>query len=201
MRKRPALVLFLILTIVLAVFMVVKNMFYDEPELLVQKSSQGEKTQQELIDESSITAEDIELVQGRQGALSWKLLATSAKYNQNQGLVGVTRPQLTAFYGDDRDEVYVRGDRGIVDQRSDNLTLYDNVGGRFGKMELEAKEMEYLGSADRVYLKGGVTVRRPNMTLTADVIEIDLITRQLVASGNVKALLASKNLEATPFKE
>jgi len=201
MIKRPALVSLLILSIGLAAGLVVKRMYFDEPELSVQQSGQSNKTQQELIDESAIKAEDIELVQGQQGALGWKLLATSAKYNQGQGLVGVTRPQLTAYYGEDRKEVYVRGDRGIVDQRKDNLTLYENVGGRFGDMELEAKEMEYLGSAEKVYLKGGVTVRRPDMTLTADTVEINLATRQMLAAGNVIALLASNNLEGTPFKE
>ncbi|MBC18368.1 LPS export ABC transporter periplasmic protein LptC [Pseudodesulfovibrio profundus] len=201
MKRRPALISLLILSIGLAVGMAVKRMYFTDPESSVQQADQTNKTQQELIDESSIKAEDIELVQGQQGALSWKLLATSAKYNQGQGLVGVERPQLTAFYGEDRKEVYVRGDRGIVDQRKDNLTLYENVGGRFGDMELEAKEMEYLGSAEMVYLKGGVTVRRPDMTLTADTVEINLATRQMLAAGNVVALLASNNLEGTPFKE
>ena len=108
---------------------------------------------------------------------------------------------MTAYFGDDRQEVYVQADRGEVDQSNDNLTLYDGVSGRFGDMALDAQHLDYVGAIGKVYLKGGVTVRRPDMTVQAKALEIDLVTRQMVAAGGVEALLAPEGLGRSPLNE
>ncbi len=177
-----------------------RSFFSDSVIEPVADKTLSEKSRKQLLDEADVTAEDIELVQGKQGAMTWKLLATSAKYNQEKKLVGVDRPQLTAFFGDDRQEVYVKAERGEVDQTNDNLTLYDNVTGRFGDLALDAQHLDYVGAISKVYLKGGVTVRRPDMTLTAVAVEIDLLSREMVAAGGVEALLAPQGLESNPLK-
>jgi LPS export ABC transporter protein LptC len=151
--------------------------------------------------DADVSAEDIELVQGKEGSMSWKLLAKSAKYNQELGIIAVDFPQLTAYFGKERQEVYVQADRGEVDQENDNLTLYDGVSGRFGNMALDAQHLDYVGAIGKVYLKGGVTVRRPDMTVQAKALEIDLVTRQLVAAGGVEALLAPEGLGRSPLHE
>lgn len=202
MKGRPALLFIMIFVGGLIAGVAVKALFFSDP-VLQDKTDEpvAEKTREQLLNEADITAEDIELVQGKQGAMTWKLLANSAKYNQEKKLVGVTRPQLTAFYGDNRQEVYVKADRGEVDQNDDNLTLYENVTGRFGDLVLNAQYLDYVGAIDKVYLKGGVIVRRPEMTLKASAVEIDLVSRQMVAAGGVEALLAPKGFETNPFKE
>ena len=202
MKGRPALILVLIFAVGLILGIAIKAVFFSDPIVEVESMKpEGTKSRQRLLEEADVTAEDIELVQGRQGAMIWKLLAKSAKYNQEQGLIGVERPQLTAYFGDDRQEVYVRADRGVVDQANDNLTLYDGVSGRFGDLSLDAQHLDYVGAMDKVYLKGGVTVRRPDMTIQAKALEIDLVTRQFVAAGGVTALLAPKGLEQNPLIE
>jgi len=201
MKGRPAL-LILIFVVGLAVGIAVKAVFFSDP--IVEESavdSSVVKSREQLLDEAAIVVEDIELVQGKQGAMTWKLLAKSAKYNQEKKLIGVEMPQLTAFYGDDRQEVYVRSDRGEVDQSSDNLTLYENVAGRFGDFALDAQHLDYVGAIDKVYLKGGVTVRRPDMTLKAEAVEIDLVSRELIAAGGVEALLAPKGFDENPLNQ
>jgi hypothetical protein len=50
-----------------------------------------------------------------------------------------------------------------------------------------------------VYLKGGVTVRHPDMTIKAAAVEIDLVSRQLIAAGGVEALLAPKGVKQSPL--
>lgn len=202
MKGRPALSFIAIFVIGLVLGIAVKEVFFSDPLIEEEREAPlAEKSRKQLLDEADIIAEDIELVQGKQGAMTWKLLAKTAKYNQEKKLVGVERPQLTAFYGEDRQEVYVKADRGEVDQTDDNLTLYDNVTGRFGDLALTAQNLDYVGAIDKVYLKGGVTVRRPDMTLKAVAVEIDLISRELVAAGGVEALLAPKGFEENPFKE
>jgi len=200
MKGRPALTLFVIFVVGLALGGVIKAVFFSDPIIEEVPVETGiEKSRQRLLDEANVTAEDIELVQGKQGAMTWKLLAKSAKYNQEKNLVGVERPQLTAFYGEDRQEVYVKSERGDIDQTNDNLTLYDGVTGRFGDIALDAQHLDYVGAIDKVYLKGGVTVRRPDMIIKAVAVEIDLVSRQLIAAGGVEALLAPKGIKQSPL--
>lgn len=202
MKGRPALTFIVIFAIGLAIGVAVKAVFFSEPVVVEEEEAPvSAKTREELLNEADIIAEDIELVQGKQGAMTWKLLAKTAKYNQEKGLIGVEKPQLTAFYGEDRKEVYVKADSGDVDQKDDNLTLYDNVTGRFGDLSLNAQHLDYVGAIDKVYLKGGVTIRRPDMSFTAKAVELNLATRQLVAAGRVEALLAPQGLEDSPFNE
>lgn len=200
MKRRPELLLVTIFLVGLALGIAVKAVFFSdeiiEPTALEPVAG---KSRAQLLDEADISAEDIELVQGTQGAMTWKLLATAARYNQERKLVGVDRPQLSAYFGVDRQEVYVKADRGEVDQPNDNLTLYDNVTGRFGSLALDAAHLDYVGAIDKVYLKGGVTVRRSDMTLKAAAVEIDLVTHELKAAGGVEALFAPKGFDGSPF--
>lgn len=200
MKGRPALILILIFVVGLVLGIAVKTLFFSDPIVETTRTETDHKTRQQLLEDADVSAEDIELVQGKQGAMTWKLLAKTAKYNQEKGLIGVEFPQLTAYFGEDRQEVYVRADRGDVDQDNDNLTLYDGVSGRFGDLALDAQFLDYVGAIDKVYLKGGVAVRRPDMTITAKAMEIDLVTRQLIAAGGVEALLAPQGLEDNPLQ-
>ncbi|QGY41128.1 LPS export ABC transporter periplasmic protein LptC [Pseudodesulfovibrio cashew] len=202
MRKRPALSILIIFAVGMTIGIAVKTYFFSDPLVMEQPApSTADMSREELLNQADIVAEDIELVQGKQGAMTWKLLAKTAKYNQKRKLIGVTRPQLTAYFGEDRKEVYVKADRGEVDQSNDNLTLYDNITGRFGDMELVAQYLDYVGAIKKVYLKGGVTVRRPDMTLTATAVEIDLVSRELTAAGDVKALMAPGGMRDLPFNQ
>jgi LPS export ABC transporter protein LptC len=202
MRGRPALVLFAIFALGLLLGLGVNAVFFSEPILEKQDTAeQAPMSRKDMFADADVSAEDIELVQGKQGSMTWKLLAKSAKYNQELGIIAVDFPQLTAYFGTDRREVYVQADRGEVDQDNDNLTLYDGVSGRFGEMALDAQHLDYVGAIGKVYLKGGVTVRRPDMTVQAKALEIDLVTRQLVAAGGVEALLAPEGLGRSPLHE
>jgi LPS export ABC transporter protein LptC len=171
-------------------FIVKEYVSQSEPE----KPARAEKQTLEdspLVSSTEISAEDILLEQGSEGALDWKLQARKAAYDQDKGLVVVERPQLTAYFGDDRQEVYVRADAGEVDQQNDNLTLYDNVDGRFGMFTVQAKNFDYVGAIDKVVIKGGVSVARPDLEVNATAVEIDLLSRQMVAAGGVEAVVST----------
>ncbi|HKI82047.1 MAG TPA: LPS export ABC transporter periplasmic protein LptC [Pseudodesulfovibrio sp.] len=201
MRGRPALVLSVIFALGLFLGLGVNAIFFSDPILeSPDTADQAPASRKDMFADADVSAEDIELVQGKEGSMNWKLLAKSAKYNQELGIIAVDFPQLTAYFGDDRREVYVQADRGEVDQANDNLTLYDGVSGRFGTMALDAQHLDYVGAIGKVYLKGGVTVRRPDMTVQAKALEIDLVTRQMVAAGGVEALLAPEGLGKESFE-
>jgi LPS export ABC transporter protein LptC len=202
MKGRPALVLLVIFGLGLVLGLGVNALFFSDPILENQDSAeQAPVSREDMFADADVSAEDIELVQGKEGSMNWKLLAKGAKYNQELGIIAVDFPQLTAFFGDDRREVYIQGDRGEVDQANDNLSLYDGVSGRFGEMALDAQHLDYVGAIGKVYLKGGVTMRRPDMTVQAKAMEIDLVTRQMVAAGGVEALLAPEGLGRSPLNE
>jgi LPS export ABC transporter protein LptC len=202
MKGRPALVLLVIFGLGLILGLGINALFFSDPILENQDSAgQAPVSREDMFADADVSAEDIELVQGKEGSMNWKLLAKSAKYNQELGIIAVDFPQLTAFFGDDRREVYIQGDRGEVDQANDNLSLYDGVSGRFGEMALDAQHLDYVGAIGKVYLKGGVTMRRPDMTVQAKAMEIDLVTRQMVAAGGVEALLAPEGLGRSPLNE
>lgn len=144
---------------------------------------------------ADIIAQDIELVQGKAGQVQWRLRARNAEYNQDKGRVMVVKPQMLSYVGEERREVYIQAERGEIDQQGDNLTLWDRVEGRYGHFALSAENFDYIGAMNKVFLKGGVQVRRPDMSIDAAAVEIDLATRELVAAGGVSAFIASRNVD------
>ena len=201
MKGRPALTLALIFVVGFLLGIGIKAVFFTDPLIEQDAEPARPRAGKGLLDDADVSAEDIELVQGKQGSLMWKMQAKSAQYNQEMGLIVVEYPQLNAYFGDDRQEVYVRANLGEVDQANNNLTLSEGVSGRFGDLAVDAQHLDYIGAMDKVYLKGGVTVRRPDMSVQAKALEIDLVTRQLTAAGGVEALLAPEGLDRSPFNE
>lgn len=144
---------------------------------------------------ADIIAEDIELVQGAKGRIDWKILARVARYSQEKNLVSIVRPQLFAYIGEDRDEVFIRAETGEVDQKADNFRLRDNVVGRYGLFALKADELDYIGAMDKVFLKGKVVIYRPDVDVRATAIEIDVHSREMIAAGGVTATLSPKAVD------
>lgn len=141
---------------------------------------------------ADVTAQDIELIQGQAGQVQWRLKARGAEYNAEKGRILLAKPQMQTYVGEERREVFLQGERGEVDQQSNNLTLWDRVEGRYGQFALTADNFDYIGAMNKVVLKGGVQVRRPDMAVDASAVEIDLNTRQLLAAGGVTAYIAAR---------
>lgn len=157
-----------------------------------------ERTEPEIFS-ADIFAEDIELVQGVDGRIDWRVTAKGAEYSQTKNSVSIVAPQLSAYLGEDRQELFVRADMGEVDQRADNFRLWENVSGRYGLFAVKADEFDYIGAMEKVYLKGRVVIRRGDVTISATAIEIDTKTRFMVAAGGVEALFTTEALEDTSF--
>ena len=179
----------------------VKEFVHTGAEQAPQSLPPQQRSERAALEDADIEAEDIELVQGKDGALQWRLQASNAKYNQEKKLVAVELPQLTAFFGDDRQEVFIRADAGDIDQKNDNLTLWDNIDGRFGMFALKAEHFDYIGAIGKVYLKGGVSVSRPDLSVNATAVEIDIVSRELVAAGGVEAIIIPQNTNLTSTQE
>ncbi len=142
-----------------------------------------------------IVAEDIELVQGAQGRIDWKIRARVARYSRERNLVSLVKPELFAYIGENRDEVFVRAETGQVDQEADNFRLRENVVGRYGLFALKADELDYIGAMDKIYLKGKVIIYRPDVDVRATAIEIDVLSREMIAAGGVTAVLSPQDVD------
>lgn len=144
--------------------------------------------------EPDVLAEDLELVQGSDGKELWRIRARSAQYSLDQRIVQVIRPQLSAYVGADREEVFIKSDTGEVNQSGNTMTLRDNISGRFGTFALTSDVFDYIGAMKKAYFKGRVIVTRPDFTVNATTVEINLETRELTAAGGVAAELTPASL-------
>jgi LPS export ABC transporter protein LptC len=146
--------------------------------------------------EPYVMAEDLELVQGSEGKELWRIRAKTAQYSLDQRIVQVLRPQLSAYVGADREEVFIKSDTGEVNQSGNTVTLRDNISGRFGDFALTSDVFDYIGAMKKAYFKGRVIVTRPDFTVNATTVEINLETRELTAAGGVAAELVPSSLGA-----
>lgn len=147
-------------------------------------------------DEPEVQAEDLELVQGSDGKELWRVRAKSAQYSLDQRIVQVIRPQLSAYVGTDREEVFIKSDTGEINQMGNTITLRDNIAGRFGAFALTSDVFDYIGAMKKAYFKGRVIITRPDFSVNATTVEINLDTRELTAAGGVTAELTPASLNA-----
>jgi len=146
--------------------------------------------------EPDVMAEDLELIQGAEGKILWRVRAKTAQYSIDKRIVQVLRPQLTAYVGTDRQEVFIQSDTGEVNQQGNTMTLRDNITGRYGAFVLTSDVFDYIGAMKKIYLKGRVGVSRPDFSVNATTVEINLETRELTAAGGVTAELIPSALKS-----
>ena len=120
MRLKPALVLAAIFVLGLGLGYVLRP---GQQPADREAQNASRKSSPIVPEGTDIAAEDIELVQGKQGQVQWRMRARSAEYRQEKKVVFVVRPQMTSFFGAGRHEVFVRAELGEVDQVANNLAL------------------------------------------------------------------------------
>jgi LPS export ABC transporter protein LptC len=141
-----------------------------------------------------VVANDLELVQGTDGKVQWRVRAKNAQYSFDQRIVQVKSPQLFAYVGTDREEVFLRSDLGEINQRGNTITMRDNIIGRYSGFTLTSDVFDYIGAMKKIYLKGRVIVERPDFMLNATAVEINIETKELTAAGGVTAELLPAGL-------
>lgn len=146
--------------------------------------------------EADVEAEDLELVQGADGKVQWRVRAKSAQYSFDQRIVRVKSPQLFAYVGSGAEEVFLRADLGEVNQKGNTVTLQGNIIGRYESFTLTSDVFDYIGAMKKLYLKGRVIVERPDFMLNATAVEINIETRELTAAGGVTAELIPAGLDS-----
>ncbi len=87
--------------------------------------------------QSDISAEEIELIQGTGGDIEWILRAGSADYDQEKGLVIADKPGYILSWSGPQGS-FVSALHGEVSQKGEGLKLWDDVKGHYGDMGLVA---------------------------------------------------------------
>lgn len=140
--------------------------------------------------QSDISAEEIELIQGTGGDIEWILRAGSADYDQEKGLVIADKPRVTYYLGRDRKEVFVSALHGEVSQKGEGLKLWDNVKGHYGDMGLVADRLDFKPKDYLLFLEGNVKVQSPSVYITSNRVKVDLVTREIMIEDGMEALIS-----------
>jgi len=140
--------------------------------------------------QSDISAEEIELIQGTGGDIEWILRAGSADYDQEEGLVKADKPRVTYYLGRDRKEVFVSALHGEVSQKGKGLKLWDNVKGNYGDMGLVADRLDFKPKENLLFLEGNVKVQSPAVYITSNRVKVDLVTREIMIEDGMEALIS-----------
>lgn len=185
--RKPFVTVVVIFLLGLAIGLVVNQ------QRALDRGAPAEKPQAKA--EPDVVAEDLELVQGSDGRELWRIRAKSAEYSLDQRIVQVIKPQLSAYVGAEREEVFIKSDLGEINQTGNTVTLRDNIAGRFGEFALSSDVFDYIGAMKKAYFKGRVIVTRPDFTVNATTVEINLETRELTAAGGVAAEFTPAALE------
>jgi len=187
MVRKPLITVIVIFLLGLAIGLVVNH----------QRSSRSAPAEKIVAKaEPDVVAEDLELVQGSDGKELWRVRARSAQYSLDQRIVQVIRPQLSAYVGADREEVFIKSDLGEVNQQGNTITLRDNIAGRYGAFALTSDVFDYIGAMKKAYFTGRVILSRPDFSVNATTVEINLETRELTAAGGVAAELTPASLNS-----
>ncbi len=109
----------------------------------------------------------VDLVQGEQGEQLWKLHAVKAWFDQQQGVIQVAQPELTYYTQPGTSEIFVRSERGIVDQKSRVARLWEDVVVTRDSGETRSDLLIYNGTAHSLTMPGDVEFFGVNMNGTA----------------------------------
>lgn len=145
-----------------------------------------------------VSMQGVELSQGREGHIQWRLRASGAEYLQEGGLVRVDEPVVT-YYGGPGDgsdggpaasgkPITVTAPKGEVLQDDEVVTLWPEVTVTMDLGDMRADKLVYTGKDTRsIRMTGSVELRRTGLSVKAPEVVYDLDKDIMVAWGGVEA--------------
>jgi LPS export ABC transporter protein LptC len=125
----------------------------------------------------------------RDGRKQWSLEASSAHYiEQNDRLI--LKNLAVTFYLEDKSEVYLTADHGILKTDSNDIEVTGNVVLKNKKYKLITENLNYSHAQRVLYSNAPVTISGDTAKLAADSLAFDLNTKGLVLEGSVEATIA-----------
>jgi len=145
----------------------------------------------ELLDDVDVdvSLRGVELSRGADGRTEWRLKADGAHYAQDTGVVAVDNPRIVYYLNDGTGEVAVNATSGEVNQASGDASLWPDVDIVSGPNRALAERLDYHSADRQLVLTGTVRLSRPDMTLDAPRVVLDLDTNDIHADGGIESVL------------
>ena len=137
--------------------------------------------------EVDLSLQGVRLSQGEDGRQSWTLLADSAKFDEESGLLHLTEPRVT--YEDEDGPVFVQAPEGEVSQERNTARMWPRVQAEYREYTVTAERLEYAGKKDLISFFGKVVMVGENGVIRAPEAAIDLDENVMTARGGVEAVL------------
>ena len=143
-------------------------------------------------DAVSIAVKGISLTQGEGGQETWRLNATSAKMDQESGVVSVQAPNITYFLKNNKQELHIKSKQGTIEQNQSIVELWGDVRVDEADNLLTTSKALYEGGTHILTLPEPLDFFNPMFLGKANSANWDLNTNIFKASGDINVTIISQ---------
>ncbi|MBT8763400.1 LPS export ABC transporter periplasmic protein LptC [Desulfohalobiaceae bacterium Ax17] len=136
-----------------------------------------------------LSLQGIALKQGRDGHITWELMAKKGTYSEETKEFFLDEPKITYYFGQDRKKLNVLAPQGKVNQQKDQAELWPQVTAFYQDLRVKAERVEYRGRSRKIFLQGKVELVKRDMRISAESAVIDLDKETIEATGGVKTVV------------
>jgi LPS export ABC transporter protein LptC len=156
-----------------------------------QDSKIPESVPESLEPGASLSIGKIQQTATRKGKKEWSLEANSAHYIDKTNQM-VLKDLTVIFFLKDNSEVTLAADEGILETRSNDITVSGNVVVDNKEYKLLTEKLNYAHKQRVLYSSAPVTITGASTQLVADSLSYDLNSKKITMEGSVEAII-SKN--------
>lgn len=169
----------------------------DISSMLTENSTVDEENlSEELIDDAeaiSVAVRGIVLTQGEKGEEAWRLNATAASMDQENGQVSINQPHITYYLKRENRILTIKSHKGFLNQADSIIELKDEVRVEEAENILTTNEAIYDGNGHMLDLPKPLEFFNPMFTGSANTANWDLNNDIINAAGNINVTIISKN--------
>jgi LPS export ABC transporter protein LptC len=153
-----------------------------------QDSKVSESIPESVEPDATLSIGKIHQTATRKGKKEWSLEANSAHYIDKTSQM-VLKDLMVTFFLDDKSEITLAADKGILNTDSNDIEVSGNVVVKNKEYKLLTERLNYAHDKRVLYSTAPVTISGPSAHLAADTISFDLNTKKVTLEGSVETTL------------
>jgi LPS export ABC transporter protein LptC len=153
-----------------------------------QDSKVSESIPESVEPDATLSIGKIHQTATRKGKKEWSLEAGSAHYIAKTSQM-VLKDLMVTFFLDDKSEITLTADKGILNNDSNDIEVSGNVVVKNKEYKLLTERLNYAHDKRVLYSTAPVTISGPSAHLAADTISFDLNTKKVTLEGRVETTL------------
>jgi LPS export ABC transporter protein LptC len=153
-----------------------------------QDSKVSESIPESVEPDATLSIGKIHQTATRKGKKEWSLEANSAHYVDKTSQM-VLKDLMVTFFLDDKSEITLAADKGILNTDSNDIEVSGNVVVKNKEYKLLTERLNYAHDKRVLYSTAPVTISGPSAHLAADTISFDLNTKKVTLEGSVETTL------------